>query len=81
MILVDLPARMTCEQDGCARSCSVQLALLGTGTFAFIPAEKDWQVMLPPKDPGSAFRTRCREHSTRLQVGPAGPRIVPAEGH
>lgn len=81
MVVVDLPARMVCVEEGCPAQEPVSIALLGTGGFAFKPtaAGKEWQVTL--SGPLSALACRCPEHKKRVvelktQIGPAGPRLV-----
>lgn len=78
MIHVGMPAHMSCEEPGCEATETVSLCLLGMGTFAFKPKSTEWQVLLPPNNPAAAFQSRCPEHKVKLQVGPAGPRIIAA---
>lgn len=78
MVQLDIPAHMSCDEPGCEATDVVALCLLGMGTLAFRPKSTEWQVLLPPNNPAAAFQARCPEHKTKLQVGPAGPRIVSA---
>lgn len=90
MIAVDVPATMKCDEPACEAQQPVELCLLGTGSFAFKPGSKEWQVMLPRGDIGSPFRTFCPQHRQEvktlsllergLQVGPAGPKVVNGHG-
>ena len=79
MILVDLPARMVCIEEGCTKSQPGSLCLNTAGGFGFKPSEDGWQVLTNPQQMGGPFLCRCPEHKkavidTRLQVGPAGLR-------
>jgi hypothetical protein len=78
MIRIDVPAYMSCEEEGCLAREPVELLLLGSGSFAFKPSVPGWQVVLPKGAAafGSPFKTRCPEHTQKVQVGPAGPRVV-----
>jgi hypothetical protein len=80
VIHVGVPAYMRCEEEGCPARQPVDMLLLGSGAFAFKPSVEGWQVALPTGAAalGSPFRTRCPEHKQKIQIGPAGPRVVAA---
>ncbi len=60
MVLVDTPARMTCDAPGCTESQPVRLALMTSGTLGFKPSNAKWQVGASKEN--GAFITRCPEH-------------------
>lgn len=70
MILVNLPARIVCDEPACTVSSPVQLCLTVAGTFAAKPpAVGAWQVSAAEN---GTFITRCEKHSTQIQT----PRLV-----
>jgi hypothetical protein len=70
MILLDLPARATCDHEKCTAYAPTKLALLVTGTLGFQLLSPGWQVLVDPKNPGMC---RCPEHHETPQ------RVVTAE--
>lgn len=90
MLLVDLPARMTCDIDGCTETQPAELALTAAGTFIFRVKDTAWQVTVAKNAPMAPFGSRCPAHRQRLveappelirQIGPRGPQTVRRHGH
>lgn len=79
MIVLDLKGEMHCSEPGCKRREPVEFCLMATGGFGFKPSVTNWQILVDPKNP--IYQAACPEHIKRvqpvkMQVGPAGPRIV-----
>lgn len=73
MILVDIPARMACDEDGCTAVVAVQLCLTMGGGFVFRPpATGKWQ--LNPARNGT-IGVRCEKHHQSVQVAPVVPTL------
>lgn len=84
MIVLDLPARMTCVEKDCAATQPVKLFLNTMGCLQFRPEDDTWQVLAKAGEV-APYMCRCPVHRQRitheakLQVGPSGPRVKVAE--
>lgn len=55
---------MQCDEPGCPDKTPAELILLGTGTLAFRPANREhkWEVALPGGQVTAPYATRCPKH-------------------
>lgn len=63
-VVLRVGAEMQCEEAGCPDRAPAELILLGTGTLAFKPKEREhgWEVALPGGSPLAPYATRCPKH-------------------
>jgi hypothetical protein len=68
VILLDIPARVVCDEPGCPNKSPVQLCLTVGGTLAFKPpATSRWQVGAAKN---GTFVTLCHEHAKLIEPAP-----------
>lgn len=79
MITMDLPGTLHCAaEEGCKETIPVQFFLMPSGGFGARWESRLWQVHGDKQNPFSPLMGRCPKHAVKLQVGPAGPRVVSA---
>lgn len=63
-VIPKIGAEMVCEEADCPARQQAELILLGTGTFAFRPVQKEhgWEVALPGGNISGPYATRCPKH-------------------
>lgn len=61
-VILRVGAEMRCEEPDCPDRTPAELVLLGTGTLAFRPAEREskWEVALPGGNMTAPYATRVR---------------------
>lgn len=83
-VILRVGAEMRCDEPDCPDRIPAELVLLGTGTLAFRPADRDskWEVALPSNNMAAPFSTRCPKHKrSGLVTAPAALGAALAKAH